>query len=153
MSDCSIPSSSGRESVTFSMGKRCTTANGERLAASVRIQGLFWDRAIDIEEARLTEDYQFYVPQVMLIPSELDLLIRSLSSWLDSPREICHELGDGQDQIVKLSIGRIDELICQFDKPALTLEYSGGSCRCTRFSFLVDRTCIDSFFRELQRAR
>lgn len=152
MSTFSIPSSSGRELAEFKFDREILSTKNGVLVASVSIKGRFWERAYDIADAELIEDYHFFIPQVLLLEHELNSLVENLSSWLDAPCEIFHELGDGRDQHLKLSIGQSRELISQLDKPAVTFEYSGGSCKEVRFSFLVDRTCIEVFYDELKRA-
>lgn len=149
----SMPSSSGRNKMKCRFLKHLPSSSGQDLVlVSLNISGEFWDRTKEISDAALLDDYSIELSQVVLCRSSLDSLVNKLSSWIESPIEIFEELTVDSDPLLRVHIGKTDELICTKEKPAFVFEYQGGGLKNTRISYLVDRTCLEASLNELKNS-
>lgn len=147
----SIPSSSGRDTFECNLlGPIDSPPSHDAILASIRISGLFWNRANTIPGANLAQDYEITLPQTVLSLAATRTLVQQLSNWLESPTEVSTDLAIGQDPTLRVFIGQTKDLIWNEEKPSLVIEYTGAAIKSIRVAYVVDRTCIQIAHDELK---
>lgn len=149
-----ISSSNGWSFIEF-LFNRTTISSGEIIVySSLVTSGQFWDREkletnLDRSDLETVEDFRVSAFQVGIPLDKLRHLRDLLSQWLNKPFEFKSTLREEGGQEIAISVGRRDFLISRIDRPVFTLSCSLGKQMITEINFVVDHSCVNLFYEDL----
>ncbi len=115
------------------------------VACRFELTARYWDREKwgleNPPEAVLVDDAVICLPQVIVPVASFRVLARTLGDWLKKPFAI-HDLAlCADEQRMRISFDKADDLISSIDRPVCTLEYMTRRYSQT-LRFVTDETCI-----------
>ncbi|MEZ5901325.1 MAG: hypothetical protein R3D51_17740 [Hyphomicrobiaceae bacterium] len=144
--DWSIPSSSGRENLTFVLAR--TVFDSGYLVLSIRYDGDFWQRElIRAADPPLITDFRLQIAQVAVAYEALKVFADELKAVSSDPTKSIGGVRAVMDasifgQKFSLVIGRKAGVKYAGDYTSCAMMFTNGKTLTIDASFIVDQTCI-----------
>ncbi|WP_431046502.1 hypothetical protein [Roseateles sp. L2-2] len=148
-----MTSNSGRHRVSFQ-----TTVDAEpvesTLLCSLTMEGAFWQRDRSATDADVVDDLLICFKQILVDVHALKAFHAQLLRWEHERAHFAVQLGSQARgaQSLSVSVGEDPSLIFNSEKPAFMICYRDGTTMETRWSFVVDQSCVRICIEALEEA-
>lgn len=129
MEDICLRSHDGADEVRLRLDEVFDGEGGKsQLKASCRMHGMAYDRLGSVLGKPITErnkqDYDTYLPQIVLDIGFLSQLAAALSKWQEDRQLFKVSISDANEQKMTFGLELLDDFICSSDRPVAVFRYS-----------------------------
>lgn len=135
----SLPSNRGMELLECEV-----VGNADRdMVCRFTIVGEYWSRG-QKGTRDVVEDFRVVLPQVIVAREALGALAQAFADWMKEERSFSCVLqsADRAGQAIEVSLGEDPRFVRSTHKAVFNFSYCSGLVMASRFSFVVDQSCV-----------